>query len=175
MIDVVLVIVFAGRDQSEFAGGLIGAEKADFARSVAVGNEEEVRAAASALDINAEAFVFFLVEEGVGDAGAEDVAIEAMGTLGNLVFNDVEEGEIVGGPGGAGGAFDAEGEEFVGLQILYFEDELAEAGVVRGIGEPAIVVADVEGAEAEEGVAFREGVEIEEDFLGGGVGGLRSR
>ena len=139
---------------------------------MAIGDEEKVSAAAGALDINAEALVFFLVEEGVGDAGAEDVAIEAVGTLGDLVFDDVEEGEIVGGPGGAGDALDAERKEFVGFEILDFEDELAEAGVVRGIGEEAIVVADVEGAKAEEGVAFGESVEIEENFLGRGFGGV---
>jgi hypothetical protein len=95
------------------------------------------------------------------------VAIEAVGALGDLIFDDIKEGEIVGGPGGAGDAFDADREELVGVEILDFEDELAETGVIRGIGEEAIVVADVEGAEAEEGVAFGEGVEVEEDFLGG--------
>jgi len=102
------------------------------------------------------------------------MAIEAVGALGNFVFDDVEEGEIVGGPGGAGDALEAEREEFVGVEILDFEDELAETGVVRGIGEETIVVADVEGAEAEEGVAFGEGVEIEEDFLGRGAGRISS-
>jgi hypothetical protein len=169
MIDVVFVIVFARSDEAEFAGGLIGAEKADFAGGVTVGDEEEVSATSGALDINAEALVFFLVEEGVGEAGAEDMTIETVGALGDLVFNDVEEGEIIGGPGGAGDALDAEGKEFMGMEILDFEDELAEAGVVRGIGEEAIVVADVEGTKAEEGVAFGKGVEVEEDFLGGRV------
>jgi hypothetical protein len=172
MIDVVFVIVFARRDEMEFAGGLIGAQKADFTGGVAIGDEEKVRAAAGAFDINAEALVLFLVEEGVGDAGAEDMAIEAVGALGNFVFDDVEECEIVGGPGGAGDTLDAEGEEFVGLQILDFEDELAETGVVRGIGEETIVVTDVERAEAEEGVAFGKGVEVQEDFLVRRIGGV---
>jgi hypothetical protein len=135
MVYVVLVIVLAWSDEAEFAGGLIGTEKANLAGSVAIGDEEEVGAAAGALDINAEALVFFLVQEVVGHARPKDVAVEAVGTLGDLVFDDIEEGEIVGGPGGAGGALDAYGEEFVGVEILDFEDELAEAGVVCGIGE----------------------------------------
>jgi hypothetical protein len=98
-----------------------------------------------------------------------------VGTLGDFVFNDVKEGEIVGGPGGTGDTLDTEGEEFVGVEILDFEDELAETGVVRGIGEETIVVADVEGAETHEGMAFGEGVEVEEDFLRGGMGGVRFR
>jgi len=172
MIDVVFVMVFARSNKMEFAGGLIGAQKADFTGGVAIGDEEEIGAAAGAFDINAEALVFFLVEEGVGDAGAEDMAIEAVGALGNFVFDDIEESEIVGGPDGAGDALDAEGEEFVGLQILDFENELAETGVVRGIGEETIVVTDGEGAEAEEWMAFSEGIEIEEDFLVSRIGGV---
>jgi hypothetical protein len=101
------------------------------------------------------------------------MAVEAVGTLGDLVFDDVEESEIVDGPSGAGDALDAQGEEFVGVEILDFEDELAETGVVRGIGEETIVVADIEGAETHEGVAFGEGVEIQEDFFGERFGGVR--
>src|SRR5208283_1979486 len=98
--------------------------------------------------------------------GAEDMAIEAVGALGNFVFDNIEESEIVGGPGGAGDALDTQGEEFVGeefvgVEILDFENELAETGVVRGIGEEMIVVTDIEGAETEEGMAFGKGVEVE--------------
>jgi len=135
MVHVVFVIVFAGRDEAEFAGGLIGTKKANLTGSVAIGDKEKVGAAAGALDINAEALVFFFVEEVVRHARPKNVAVEAVGTLGNLVFDDIEEGEIVGGPGDAGGALDPEGKEFVGVEILDFEDELAETGVVRGIGE----------------------------------------
>jgi len=175
MINIVLVLVFAWGEKAEFTEGLIGTEAANFAGGVAIGNEEKVSAAAGALDINAEALVFFLVEKGDGQAGAEDVAIEAVRTLGDLVFDDVEESEIVGGPGGAGDTIDAEGQEFVGVEILDFENELAEAGVVCGIGKESIVVADGEGAEAEKGVALGEGVEVQEDFFRRRVGGGRFR
>src|SRR5208283_589541 len=99
MVHVVFVVVFPGGDNLEFAGGLIGAEKAGFAGGVAVGDQKEISAAAGALDINAETFVFFLEEENVGIVGAEDVAIEAVGALGDFVLDDVEEGETVRGPG----------------------------------------------------------------------------
>ena len=75
MVNVVFVVVFAGGDQLKFAGGLIGAEEADFAGGVAIGDEEQIGAAAGALDINAEALVFFLEEEDIGKVGAEDVAV----------------------------------------------------------------------------------------------------
>ena len=158
VVDVVFVVVFARVDERELAGGSIGAEIADFTGGVAVGDEEQIRAAAAAFDVNAEALVFFLVEEGVRARGAEDVAIELVGALGDFVFDDVEEGAVVGGPGGGGDALDAEREEFVGEEILDFEGVLAEAGGVRGVGEEVIVVADFEDAEAEEGVAFGEKV-----------------
>ena len=45
------------------------------------------------------------------------------------------------------------------------ERVLAEAGGVGRVGEPAAVVADVEGADGEEGVALRELVAVEEDFF----------
>src|SRR5271157_3595936 len=79
MIDVVFVVVFTRGDEMEFAGGLIGAEKADFAGGVAIGDEEEVGTAAGALDVNAEALVLFFKEENVGEVGAKNVAVEAIG------------------------------------------------------------------------------------------------
>ena len=81
----------------------------NLASGVAVGDEEEIGAAAAAFDINAETLVFLLVEKRVRAGGAEDVAKELMGALGNFVFDDIEEGAIVGGPGGGGDTLDAEG------------------------------------------------------------------
>ena len=95
---------------------------------------------------------------GVGLGGTEDVAIEAVGPLGDFVFDCVEESLVVGGPGGARGAFDFEGQECVGGEILDLKCVLAEARNVGGAGEELVVVADFEGTEAEEAVAFGEGV-----------------
>ncbi len=135
-----------------------------------VGDEEDVGAAAATLDVNAEAFVFFFVEERVGAVGAEDVAIDLVRALGDFIFDDIKEGAIVGSPGGAGDTLDVEGEHGGIREILDFEGVLAEAGGVRGVGEEGIVVADFEDAEAEEGVAFGQEIQIEEDLLGGIAG-----
>ena len=85
---------------------------------------------------------------------AEDVAIKAVGPLGDFVFDCVEESLVVGGPCGARDALDFEGQECVGGEILDLKCVLAEAGNVGGIGEKSVVIADVEGTEAEEAVAF---------------------
>ena len=120
--------------------------------------EEKVGTTARALDVDAEAFIGFFEEERVGLGGTEDVAIEAVGALGDFVFDCVEESLAVGGPSSARGAFDFEGKEHVGGEILDLKCVLAEAGNVGGIGEKSVVIADVEGTEAEEAVAFGKGV-----------------
>jgi len=156
-------------DQLELQRGAVGAEVADFTGGVAVGDEEDVGAAAAALDVDAEALVFFFVEEGVRAVGADDVEKELVGAFGGFVFDYVKERAIVGGPGGGGNALDAEREHCRVVEILDFEGVLAETGGVRGVGEKGIAVADFEDAEAEEGVAFGELIEIEEDLLVGSL------
>src|SRR5690242_9774808 len=152
VVGVIFVIVFAGGDQSKLAERSGGGEEADFAGSVAVDDEDEIRAAAGAFDVNVETLVGFFVEELVGAGGiAEDVAIKAMGALGEPVFDYIEEMAVVGGPGGGGDAFDAEGQEFGGAEVFDLENVLAEAGGVGGVGEEVVVVGDLEGTEAEEG------------------------
>jgi hypothetical protein len=95
-----------------------------------------------------------------------------VGALGDFVFDDVEEGAVVGGPGDAGDALNAEGKKRRVLEIFDLESVLAEAGGVRGEGEEGIVVADFEDAETEEGVAFGEDIEIEEDVFRGVLRGF---
>ena len=104
------VVVFARSDQLKLTRGLIRAQETDFAGGVAIRDEEEIGAAAGALNIDAEALVFFLEKENIGKVGAEDVAIQAMRALGDFIFDDVEESKTVGSPGGAGDAFNVEGE-----------------------------------------------------------------
>jgi hypothetical protein len=156
VVAVVFVVVFAGSDEAEFAERVGGGEKANFAGGVAVDAEHEISAAAGTLYVNVEALVGFIIEELVC-AGriAEDVAIKAMGTLGEGIFDYVEEMAVVGGPGGGGDAFDAEGQEFGGTEIFDLERVLAEAGDVGGVGEELVVVGDFEATEAEEGMALR--------------------
>src|ERR1051325_12035704 len=95
------------------------------------------------------------------------MTIEAVGTLGYFVFDCVEEGAVVGGPGGACDACDFKWQKRVSSEIFDCEWVLAKAGDVCGVGEELVVVADVEGAETEEGVAFGKGVQVQEEFVGG--------
>jgi len=92
--------------------------------------------------------------------------------LGDFIFDDIKERAIIGSPGGAGDTLDVEGEHRGICEILDFEGVLAEAGGVRGVGEEGIVVADFEDAEAEEGMAFGEAIEVQEDLLGRILGGF---
>src|SRR5262245_3921459 len=146
VLNVVFVIVFAGGDELESADGSGGGEEANFAGGVAVGYKKEIGAAAGAFDVDAEAFVEFFIEQGVGFRGrvAEGMAVETVGALGDGVFDHVEDMAVVGGPGGAGYAFGAEGEEFAGAQVFDLERVLAEAGGVSGVGEKMIIVGDFE-------------------------------
>ena len=86
--------------------------------------------------------------------------IEAVGALGDFVFDCVEERLVVRGPSGAGDALGLEEEQRIGGEIFDFESELAETGDIGGIGEQLVVVADGEDVEAEEGMAFGEGVQV---------------
>ena len=158
VVDVVFVGVFAVSDHAKFRRGLIGGQVADFAGGVAGSREKQEGAAAGAFDLDAEALVAFFVEERVGLGEFSGVTIEAVGALGGFVFHGVEERAIVGGPGGAGDALDAFGKRFAGAEILDLQRVLAEAGGVERVGQQVIVVADVEGAEAEKGVAFGQSV-----------------
>jgi hypothetical protein len=90
-----------------------------------------------------------------------------MRALGDGVFDYVEEVAVVGGPGGGGYAFGAEGKKCAAAEFLDLEGVLAEAGGVGGIGKEMVVVGDVERAEAEEGMAFGEGIQVEEDLVSG--------
>src|SRR6476620_2726210 len=127
VVGVVFVVVFAGSDEAEFAERVGGGEKANFAGGVAVDVEYEISATARTFDVNVEALVGFFVEELVRASRiAEDVAIKAMGTLGEGIFDYVEEMAIVGGPDGGGDAFDTEGQEFGCAEIFDLQRVLAE-------------------------------------------------
>src|ERR1700692_2492995 len=86
MIDVIFVVVAAFVDERELQRGAVGAEVTDLAGGVAVGDKEDVGAAAAAFDVNAEALVFFFVEESVGAVGADYVEKEVVGAFGGFVL-----------------------------------------------------------------------------------------
>src|SRR5713226_5173429 len=118
MLDVVFVIVFARSNQTKFGVRLRGGKEANFARCVAGDGEEKKSAAAGAFDIQAETFVRLFVEQGVGLVRAKNVAIKAVGAFGGFVFDGVEEGAIVGGPGGASYALDSNGKRLASVEIF---------------------------------------------------------
>ena len=99
MVDGVFVLVFAGTDESELAGGLVGGEDAALGGGVAAGFEDDEFAVAGAARADVEALVVVLVDEDVGGVGrVEGVAEELELTLLFFVFDGVEERDVVGRP-----------------------------------------------------------------------------
>src|SRR5215472_10191733 len=141
----------------------------NFAGDVAVGYQEEVSRAPRAFDVDAEAFVRFLKKQHVGGGSHESMAVQAVGALGNGVLDHVEEMATVGGPRSGGHPLGAKREEFAALEILDLQSVLAEAGDVGGIGQKLVVVRDFKGAQAQEAVAFGQGVEVEEQLVRGAL------
>ena len=82
-----------------------------------------------------------------------------------LVFDGVEESQVVGGPDDGADAFDFAGEGFAGREIFDMQRVLAEAGGVGCVGEPTAVVGDVGVADGEEGVPLGELVAVEQHFF----------
>ena len=174
MVGVVLLVIEAGSDDAEFAGGIGGGEEAILVGGVAAGFDHEVLAVAGAADAEVEALVFFVEDEGVfGGGRAEGVAEDAVLALGDFVLGGVEEGARVVGPGEGADAFGGVGKIGPGAQVADVEGVLAEAGGVSGVGEEVAVGADGEGAEGHEGMAFGEDVDVEDDLLG--LGGVEGR
>ena len=98
--------------------GLRGGKEANFASGVAGDGEQQKRTAARAFDIDAEAFVMFLVEQRLGLGRAENMTVQAIGALGRLVFDGVEERAIVGSPSRAGDALDANRQRLADAQVF---------------------------------------------------------
>src|SRR5690349_23285787 len=88
--------------------------------------------------------------------------VEAMGALGSLVLDRVEERGIVGRPSRAGDAFGAKRQQRSAPQIFDLERVLAKAGGVQRMRKQAIVVANLIDAEAEKGMAFGKLVQVQQ-------------
>jgi hypothetical protein len=86
------------------------------------------------------------------------VAEEFVGTLGEFVFDGVEQRFVVGGPGDAGGAFDAFGKSVGVAEIFDLKRVLAEASGVEGIGKEFIVIAEFERIETQKRVTCGQSV-----------------
>ena len=95
------------------------------------------------------------------------MAQELVAAFGDGVLGGQEERLVVGGPRQGSDALGGIGERLTGAQILHLQTVLAEAGVVDGVGEQIVVVADHEAAEADELAVLAESVEVEQNFLRG--------
>ena len=138
MVDVVLLVVDAWGDELEGGLGCGGAEEPGFVGGVAAGFEEDVFAVAGAADAEVEALVV-PHERSQTAADAELHAEGAVLALGLLVFGGEEEGGGVGGPDDGADAFGGVGEFDAGGEVADVQGVLAEAGVVRGVGEQTAV------------------------------------
>ncbi len=121
MVNVILVVVFTGRDKGKCGQGFAGGEKPALGGDVAGGFEDDVLAVAGASGGEIEALVVVLKNQHVGGVGrAEGVAPELELALLLFVFDGVEKGGIdhpidedlsmgapvVGGPGDGANALD---------------------------------------------------------------------
>src|SRR5437870_12778362 len=92
------------------------------------------------------------------------MAIEPVGALGGI-FYGVKQCLVVSSPGRRGDFLDAFGQQLAGAQVFQLERVLAEAGVVRGIGQQVAVVAGGIGAQGDELLSFGQLVQIERNLL----------
>jgi len=95
---------------------------------------------------------------GVGLGGIQFVAEEFVGTLGDFVFDGVEQRFVVGCPRDAGGAFDAFGKRVGVAEIFDLKRVLTKAGGVEGIGEEFVVIAEFERIETQKRVTCGQSV-----------------
>src|SRR4029077_14034650 len=109
VVHVVFVAIFALRDALKFPEGLVRAQIAKFAGGVAVADQQQVRAAPGALNIDAKALVLLLIDQRVRSLCAQAVAPQLVRPLGYLILHDVKECLVVAGPRRAGHALHAKG------------------------------------------------------------------
>ena len=100
LLDFVLLVLHARRDDFPFAGRLIGGQETRVAGGVAAAVDDEILMAARALNANVKALVGIFVGDGIaGDRCSQRVTVHAMLALGLLFLDGVEQGFVVGGPG----------------------------------------------------------------------------
>ena len=176
VVDVVFVLVLTRADDGELAFGLGGGQHPRLAGGVAGRLHHHVLAVAGAARAHIEALVVVLVDQHVGGIGrAAHVAVELVLALLLLVLDGVEESEIVGRPYHRAHALHGARQQLPGLQILDVQGILAEPGEVHRVGQPSAVIADVDGADGEEGVSLGQRVAVEDDLFFGILLGARER
>src|SRR5882724_10544969 len=86
--------------------------------------------------------------------------------LGDFVFGDEEESFIIGGPSNLINALEFFRHQFTGAKIFDLQGVLAITGRVGGEGQEVVIIAGQGNCNTEEFMAFGEGVEVEDNFLG---------
>ena len=134
-----------------------------FRRALAGRTEEDHRAVERAVYAHVEEFVLVLVDQRRGLL-AQGVAVDLVGAFG-VVLGDVEERQVVGGPGDAGDLADGRLDFLAGGEVLQVEVVVAVAVHVGGVSEHRVIVAVVKIAQRHEFLPRRELVHVEDDFL----------
>ena len=161
VVGVVFMVVFARSHEPKLSGGLIGAQEADFAGRMTRGGQKEKSAAACALHFDSKTLIALLEQQGVRFSGTQNMPIEPVRTFRGFVFDGIEEGTIVGGPGNTGDALDTLGKDGPGAQIFHLERELAESRGIGRISEQAIIFTDFQATQSKKRMAFCKQIQVE--------------
>ena len=166
MLHVVVHALAARRHHAELSRRASGVQQPDLAGQHARAPDHDVALAAGQAHPDVEALVRFLEHHGVvGGGGADPVPPDPVRPPG-VVHRRVEHGGAVQGPCAAGvGVRDLVRQRGPGGQVLDPQREPLVAGEVGGVGQPALVRAGPERAEAEELVAGRQLVAVEQHLL----------
>ena len=166
VLHVVVHALAARRHHGELSRGVGGVEQPDLAGQHARAPDHEVALAAGQAHPDVEALVRLLEDHGVlGGLRADPVPPDPVRPPG-LVHGRVEHGGAVQGPRAAGvGVRDLVRQRGPGGQVLDPQREPLVAGEVGGVGQPALVRAGAERAEAEELVADGQLVAVEQFLL----------
>jgi hypothetical protein len=174
VVDRVFESLLARCEDFEVAVRRAAVEHALFGRRGADRGLQQIFLIVSAVHAEAIQLVLFFVDELVVLSRLADrVAEQLVRPLGG-VFGDVEDGPVVGRPGEAGHFHEAVFEQLAGLQIFDREIVFAKAGRVGDVGVQSPVVARTLRTNRNELFAFRQPVDVEQDFLGTGQAALLS-
>ena len=126
-------------------------------------------------DIDVIAFIFLVEDNGIGfGVGSEHMPEYKIAALGCRIFGAVEQSFVIRGPGNRIDALGCVGQQFAGAQILDMQPVLAEADVVRRVGEQAVVVTDRELAQRHELFSLSQFIHVEDDFFSRSQGAFLS-
>ena len=164
MVDVILESLAPLLDHAELAPRIIRAQDANFRGVLAHAGEHHERFAPRFGHADVELLVALLVDH--FRSAFEHAPVEAVAALGGLVFLDVEEGRIVGGPRERGYALDGVAKQAARGEVLHLQRVLAKAGEIHGVRELGAVRAHVHCAELGELASLCELVYVEQQVLG---------